>query len=546
MQLCKLNIATHNGSFHILFPGPGGPLAKQNKILSLKVPITLVLIFALPELRLILQAKITAQPHKGAQHPSNRIITITLSMKPIFIVLLFFMSLSAGFAQTPVADSLNALLQKEKIDTNRVRLMWQYADQINNSNPEQSILIAQKAVYLARSIKDTEGLSRSLGILANGFINIGNYPLALNYHLQKLKIEETRNKPRNMGSVLINIGIVYVMEQEFEKAILYYRKADSVITTNKVEDLVYQNKLNLGDAFDKLNILDSAYHYYQLSLERANVLRDNYFIGISRVGLGHYFRKKGNFDSSAQNYRTAILYLTEANDEFLLCETTLGFAKLFRQNNQPDSAKFYASLSNTISKRGNFLSNELEAAEFLRNYYREQKNIDSAFAYYTIVQSLNDSINSKSKVRDVQILSINEQIRQLQIADEKRIAAKERSQQLQMLFIALFIPGFFIFTLLLSRVRIPIRIIKVLGILSLLIFFEFLTLLLHPTVKEITHHTPVLEMLIFVCIASILIPLHHRVEHWLIQKLVQIREGLPGEKKIRIKSTRIKLSVNKK
>jgi hypothetical protein len=337
---------------------------------------------------------------------------------------------------------------------------------------------------------------------------------------------------------------VYVLEQEYQKAIFYYRKADSVISNNNVEDLIYQVKLNLGDAFDKLNVPDSAFYYYDLSLQRAEELNNIYFAGISKIGLGHYYRKKQNFDSSAANYRTAIAILTREHDDFLLCETTLGFAKLFKQNNQLDSAQHYAALSINVAKRGGFLSNELDAAEFLKNYYKEEENIDSAFAYYSIVQTLNDSINSKTKVRDLQILSINEQTRQLQLEEDKRIAAKERSQQLQMLFIALFIPGFFILTLLLSRVRIPIRMVKILGVLSLLIFFEFLTLLLHPTVKEITHHTPVLEMLIFVAIASILIPLHHRVEHWLIEKLVQMREQVAGEKKIRIKSTRIKLKSN--
>jgi tetratricopeptide (TPR) repeat protein len=465
-------------------------------------------------------------------------------MKLFFLFLLSFLSGSTLSAQTPVADSLVALIAAERIDSNKVRLMWLYADEINNSNPEKSILISQKAVYLAKSIKYTEGLSRSLGILANGFINIGNYPRALDFSLQKLKIEEKRNNPRNMGSVLNSIGIVYVLEKEYENALIYYRKADSVINRYNVEDLIYQIKFNLGDAFDKLDLLDSAFYYYSLSLKRAEVLKNNYFIGVSKIGLGHYYRKKENFDSSAANYRTAIQYLTEAKDDFLMCETTLGFAKLFHQKNEVDSAKHYANLSMSISKRGNFLSNELDAAEFLKDYYREQKEIDSAFAYYTTVQQLNDSINSKTKVRDLQILSINEQTRQLQLEEDKRIAAKERSQQLQMLFIALFIPGFFILTLLLSRVRVPIRVIKILGVLSLLIFFEFLTLLLHPTVKEITHHTPVLEMLIFVAIASILIPLHHRVEHWLIGKLVQIRERNSGEKKIRIKSTRIKLKSN--
>src|ERR671912_621781 len=151
-------------------------------------------------------------------------------MRVLYLFLISLICISSLSAQTPVADSLNKKLQTEKIDSNKVRLMWQYADEITNIDPEKSILISQQAVYLAESIKYTEGLSRSLGVLANGFINIGNYPLALDYNLQKLKIEEKRNNPRNMGSVLGNIGIVYVMEQEYEKAIVYYRMADSVIT----------------------------------------------------------------------------------------------------------------------------------------------------------------------------------------------------------------------------------------------------------------------------------------------------------------------------
>jgi hypothetical protein len=158
---------------------------------------------------------------------------------------------------------------------------------------------------------------------------------------------------------------------------------------------------------------------------------------------------------------------------------------------------------------------------------------------------LNDSINNKNRLRDIQFITINEQMRQVQIEEEKLAAKEERRQQLQLLFIAIFIPGFFLVTLLLSRIRIPIRLIKIMGILSLLIFFEFLTLLLHPTVKEFTHHTPIYEIMIFVAIAAILIPTHHRIEHWLIEKLLRNREQLAGdEKKIRIKQSKIKLQLN--
>ena len=76
-----------------------------------------------------------------------------------------------------------------------------------------------------------------------------------------------------------------------------------------------------------------------------------------------------------------------------------------------------------------------------------------------------------------------------------------------------------------SRIKIHIRVVKILGILSLLILFEYLTLLFHPYVATITHHTPVIEMFIFVSIAAILIPAHHRIEHWLIQRLINNRQG---------------------
>ncbi|HNF44581.1 MAG TPA: hypothetical protein PLT49_12950, partial [Ferruginibacter sp.] len=204
-----------------------------------------------------------------------------------------------------------------------------------------------------------------------------------------------------------------------------------------------------------------------------------------------------------------------------------GLANLFKKTGgSMDSAIFYAHRSLDLAETDGFLNWQLDATRFLTDLYKDNKNIDSAFVYLSKGQQLNDSINSKEKIRKIQLLSSNENLRQLEIAERNRIAAKERKQQLQYLFIGIFIPGFFLLTLLLSRIRIHPRIIKVLGILSLLILFEYLLLLLHPTVAELTHHTPVLEMLIFVSIAAILIPAHHRIEGWLIKKLIHRNESI--------------------
>jgi hypothetical protein len=113
----------------------------------------------------------------------------------------------------------------------------------------------------------------------------------------------------------------------------------------------------------------------------------------------------------------------------------------------------------------------------------------------------------------------------MELEEQKRLEREERFKQLQMLLIAIFIPGFFLLTLVLSRVNVPIKVIRILGVLSLLFLFEYLTLMLHPTVASLTHHTPVFEILIFVALAAILIPLHHKLEHWFIHKLIHHRHG---------------------
>jgi hypothetical protein len=56
---------------------------------------------------------------------------------------------------------------------------------------------------------------------------------------------------------------------------------------------------------------------------------------------------------------------------------------------------------------------------------------------------------------------------------------------------------------------------------SLLIVFEFINLLIHPFLEKITHHSPLLMLISLVGIAAIIIPFHHKLEHWAVNKLIE-------------------------
>jgi tetratricopeptide (TPR) repeat protein len=440
--------------------------------------------------------------------------------KKIYLLVLFFSVLAiSALAQFKKTDTLKILLSAEKQDSNKVTLLWQLAKEYQDNKPDTALLLAEEALQLARRIKFIEGESKSVALLAAAQYYLGNYPKALENYLLKLKIEEKRKIPKDYSVALNNIGLMYVLLGEYDDAIIYLHKSDSVETANNLNYIKHSVMLNLGEAYFRKNNLDSSYTYFNKSLELAKASGTSDEVAMSQVGVGNALAKQNNNSNALEYYTIAIQSLKGSTNEDLFCEATLGIAKVYGALNKSDSAMYYAKQSYFIGKKDGFISRQLDASQYLVEIFKQRNNADSALVYLQQSISLKDSLMGQDKIRQSQIISSSEQLRQLQIAEEKRIAKAERKKQLQLLFIGIFIPIFFLFTLYVSRMKIHVRIIKFLGIISLLLLFEYLTLFLHPFVVELTHHTPILEMLIFVTIAAFLIPLHHRLEGWLIKKL---------------------------
>lgn len=470
---------------------------------------------------------------------------LIIGMNRKLILFILYCLPQVVLAQKNASDSINRLIAAKTTDTGKVKVMCDIAYDLRVNEPEVALKISGEALSLSKKVKYLDGQSKSLGTMAIIFRIMGNFPLALEYNLKRLELVENSNDHSKLAGVLGNIALVYVNQEEYNKALAYYYKADSVLKLiDSIDNVNFNIALNLGDVYDKLNMNDSAFSYFTKSLSIARQRKNNNFEGMAMVGLGNNYLKTAQYPLALANYQSGVVNLKTAENDDLLCEAYIGLAKLYKKLNQHDSALFYARESFLLAQKDGFLPRNLDAADFLFTYYKDGKNIDSSFKYLNYVQDLNDSINSKSRVRESQILSSNEQIRQLEIAENLKIAKQERKKQLQMLFIAIFIPGFFILTLLLSRIKLHVRLIKILGVLSLLILFEYLTLLLHPYVAEITHHTPVYEMLIFVSIAAILIPTHHRVENKLIQWLTNNRPLYAGYK-LKMKRAKIIKEITK-
>ena len=199
-----------------------------------------------------------------------------------------------------------------------------------------------------------------------------------------------------------------------------------------------------------------------------------------------------------------------------IAECYLGMSRSFDKLNIHDSALYYANRSYKLASDNQFLKHALNASVFLSQLYKQQNQIESAFAYQETYIMLRDSFNNTEKIKQLQNLTISEQLRQQQIAEQKVEETKERRVKLQLLLLGMCIPVFFFISAFISRKKVHERVIRFSGIFSLLFLFEYIILLINPVIAKGTGHSPVLEILIFVAIAAVISPTHHKLEHWLV------------------------------
>jgi tetratricopeptide (TPR) repeat protein len=447
-------------------------------------------------------------------------------MRKFCCSLLFLVLTGMASAQRPVIDSLKSVLHHSSEDSNRVIALWRLAEQYKYFRPDTTLKLAHEALVLSRRINYIEGESRSLAVMATGQYLLGDYSKALNNYMLKLQLEEQRNSSRNYASALNNIGLTYILLAEYPNALNYLRRADSTVNAaggKAKAELQNMILVNLGETFYRMKRYDSSNYYFSKALIEGRNNNDSYYRGAALLGLGNVDAAIGDNDAAMGNYRQAYGILQGGLDNDMLCETAIGLANVFKKNSEGDSALRYATLAFRTGKNDGFLGREFDAASFLSRYYKDIGNYDSAFSYLEHAVVLQDSLKGQAKTREAMIISSNEELRQAELAEVKEREKESRLQQLQTLTICIFIPLFFLLTLAASRIRIHRNFIRFMGVVSLLMVFEFLTLLLHPFIEQLTHHNNVLVLLALVVIGAGLIPLHHRLEHLLIEKLTTHR-----------------------
>lgn len=442
------------------------------------------------------------------------------------IIFIFWMGSSlASNAQVSPIDSLKNLLEQNPHDTVKVYLLYKISDQYYDATVHDTAMIyARQAYRLALDLDYTKGQTRSLTRIGNVLEATGDFPAALKTYLDALKISESMGDLMGIGAADNNIARVYTEQKtadDFDKAIGYYRKAKDIFEQLGENQKLSTALMNIGDNFEKMGRLDSAWYYQNQAYQMSLLSDDVNQIGITLVNLGYIDLKNKKLDSAFHKFRSGINYLTEAGDWESLPDAWNSLSECFKKVGALDSAVFYAKKSLVMAETGFNRQAQLDAVDQLASLYGTRKAFDSAYKYSSLATEIRSEIYNNERAGEIQRTYTREQLRQQELEEQRVVAAKQRKDNLQIISISGFIITFFIVLIILSQKKINPRAIEILGVLGLLLVFEFITIFIHPFIGDLTHHTPIYMLAILVLIASVLGPLHHSLTKWLKRKLVR-------------------------
>jgi hypothetical protein len=435
-------------------------------------------------------------------------------MKKIFSYLLLSVVSANLSAQTGKADSLVNIISVSMNDSVRIDAMVNLFDLYQSNSSDSNMFYARKILQIGqeRKINSIEAFGYSeVGYV---YYRIDNKAKGYEYVLKALKIAEPYNNPRILAKVYNNLALFKsgsAKIADHKKAVSLWKAAGN----SKNFGLH-----NLANAYRAEGQLDSALTY---ATSAYDVARKNHPVAIPWVLLllGHIHEGLDNPELSLTYYRLALEDAKKKNSTRLVRGAYIRLASLYKQKQMVDSNFHYSKKAYDIAF-SETISWIIDPAYSLYEIYTKQNKTDSALKYLNIYVSAKDSLNTIQEAQKVQSLDFDEQLRQRENAATELKAKEERKHNLQYAAIALGIVMFVILFFVLSHSIVANQnLIRFLGILALLIVFEFLNLFLHPFLDRITNHQPVLMLAAMVCIAALLIPLHHKLEHWITHKMVE-------------------------
>jgi two-component system, NtrC family, sensor kinase len=357
-------------------------------------------------------------------------------IKWLLYIFLFLFLFIHSKAQQSYIDSLQHELKIAQNDTTKITVLIAISQYYGESKPDSSVYFAEQRLTIARKLDLPLDEVDALIYMGYGLVNLGNYPLALQYLVEALKIAEDPGSEKNirqlsanetpikarltaLASVHLQLGNVYRATGNIEQQLYHFKQCEKITTEIKDMSLLSFAHIQLGLTYISQEKLDSALYFELRALEHRADDYTKFYRGKILNSIGLIYYKKSNYKLSRQYLADAIRESQGQNMLQPLGDAYVNVANLLGKTRDSDSSLWYAKKGLEIFQSTGSLYGLKDAYTALSEAYKMRNNIDSAFLYQGLAMVAKDSLNNTEKVKQFQNIGFNEQIRLRELEQEK-------------------------------------------------------------------------------------------------------------------------------
>jgi len=313
----------------------------------------------------------------------------------ILLVVLFFLFFKPVFAQNKtILDSLQKIYEESRHDTSKVLALIDIAYEYRNSQPDTTLLLAQKGLAKSQELGFERGKAWAWNRMGIIYLNKGNYALGLEHFEKSLSIFKKKHDYNGLSSTFNNMGNIYLFQGKNLDALEYYQK--SLKIREKIKDLRGMASVlgNMGGIYTRQGNYLLALEYYQKSLRIEEKIGDMEGMGYSLGSIAYVYQAEKNYSLAEEYYQKAVRIQEKTNDKRGISINLNNIGIIYKDQKKYNLALDYFQKSLQIKeeikdKRG--ISSSLVS---IGSIYSEQNKDSLAAVFYQ------KSIQIKEEIKD--------------------------------------------------------------------------------------------------------------------------------------------------
>ena len=396
-----------------------------------------------------------------------------------YLSFIFVLFSADSFAQQNETDSLKRLLLNAKADTSKVIYSAQLCSEYWGSGIyDTAMTYGSLSVKLAEKINYIEGMPSSYNSLGLVYYSIANYPLALDYFLRALKINENfldkalhqkneshiKKYKTKIGVNYGNIGLIYNSQKDYTKSLEYYMKALHIFS-----DLGNQSKIciaygNIANTYRDLKENTKALDYYYKALMIAKERNNKNGIGRNLGNIGIVFYEEKDYEKAKEHFLKALAIALEINDNNRVPIWMENLGMVYFAQNKFSEAERTLLQAQKLYSQVNDREGSMDVNKDLSDLYYKIGKYELSFDRYKASIIIKDSLyneeNSKEIIRKEMNYSFEKKQVQVQADQDKKdaVALSEKKKQEVILYFVIGGLGIvLLFALFIYRSLIQIR-----------------------------------------------------------------------------------------